>query len=171
MLLPFHLSLVKFLFFLFLGRLALSYLLPILLFLLRKAGLELTSVPFSLYFIRGMPTTARHAKWYHVHTQDPNQWTPGQRGAERGNLTTAPPGWSLSVKFYLLCLSSVSSAVALFKSYSLLPGTPRPPWSHTYLQIGAFTEVSISLNCMTPPQPILLKTWESSWFLPLFPFI
>ena len=45
-------------FFLFLGRLALSQLVPILLFLLRKTGSELMSMPIFLYFIRGTPATA-----------------------------------------------------------------------------------------------------------------
>uniref|UniRef100_A0A9L0SVW3 Guanine nucleotide-binding protein subunit alpha n=1 Tax=Equus caballus TaxID=9796 RepID=A0A9L0SVW3_HORSE len=40
------------------GRLALSSLLPILLFFLRKTGPELTSVPIFLYFLCGTPTTA-----------------------------------------------------------------------------------------------------------------
>ena len=52
---------------------------PILLFLLRKTGPELTSVPIFLYFICGMPTTAWLAKQCHVPTWDPNRWTPGHR--------------------------------------------------------------------------------------------
>uniref|UniRef100_A0A9L0SPU5 N-acetylglucosaminylphosphatidylinositol deacetylase n=1 Tax=Equus caballus TaxID=9796 RepID=A0A9L0SPU5_HORSE len=47
-------------------------LLPILLFLLRKTGPELTSVPNFLYFIRETPTTAWRAKRCHVHTRDLN---------------------------------------------------------------------------------------------------
>ena len=67
-------------FFFFLGRPALSYHLPpILLFLLRKIGPELTSVPIFLYIICGMPTTAWLAKQCHVHTQHPNRRTPGRR--------------------------------------------------------------------------------------------
>ncbi|XP_070086279.1 membrane-anchored junction protein isoform X6 [Equus caballus] len=54
-------------------------LLPILLFLLRKTGPELTSVPIFLYFICGTPATAWLAKRCHVRTQDPNQRTPGRR--------------------------------------------------------------------------------------------
>ncbi|XP_070109978.1 carnitine O-palmitoyltransferase 1, muscle isoform isoform X5 [Equus przewalskii] len=50
-----------------------QHLLPILLFLLRKAGPELTSVPIFLYFICGTPTTAWLAKRCHVRTQDPNR--------------------------------------------------------------------------------------------------
>ncbi|XP_070085663.1 ubiquitin carboxyl-terminal hydrolase 25-like isoform X3 [Equus caballus] len=55
------------------GRQTLSYLLPILLFLLRNTGPELISVPIFLCFISGTPTTAWHAKQCHVHTWDPNR--------------------------------------------------------------------------------------------------
>ena len=34
------------------------------------------------------------AKWCHVHTRDPNQWTPDRREAECVLLTAVPPGWS-----------------------------------------------------------------------------
>ena len=71
-----------FLLFFFWGRLALSYLLPILLFLLRKTGPELTSLPIFLYFVCGMPATAWLNKQCHVCTQDPNQGTLG-RGIRR----------------------------------------------------------------------------------------
>ena len=79
--------------FFFGGRLALSYqLLPILLFLLRKTGPELTSMPILLYFIRGMPTTA----WLLPSgaMSAPGIRTGEARAAEveRPNLTTAPPG-------------------------------------------------------------------------------
>ena len=49
------------------------------IFFLRKISPELTSMPMFLYFICGTPATAWLAKWYHVCTQDPNQWTPGRR--------------------------------------------------------------------------------------------
>ena len=53
----------------------------------------LTSMPISLYLIRGMPTTAwLFAKWCHVRTWDLNQRTLSCQEAERVNLTTAPPG-------------------------------------------------------------------------------
>lgn len=58
-------------------RVALSWHLPIRLFLLRKAGPELTSVPILLYFICGMLTTSWLAKRCDVCTKDPNQWTLG----------------------------------------------------------------------------------------------
>ena len=59
------------------GRLALSLLLPILLFSLRKTGLELTSMPIFLYFIYGTPATEWCAKQCHVCTRDLNLRTPG----------------------------------------------------------------------------------------------
>uniref|UniRef100_A0A9L0SX71 Acylphosphatase n=2 Tax=Equus TaxID=9789 RepID=A0A9L0SX71_HORSE len=51
---------------------------PILLFLLRKTGPELTSVPIFIYLICGTPATAWLGKWCHVHTRDPNRRTPGR---------------------------------------------------------------------------------------------
>ena len=87
-------SLSFFLFFKFLffwGRLALSWhLLPILLFLLRKTGLELTSVPIFLYFICGTPATAwldRRCVGPHLGSEPVNPTE-----AERVNLTAVPPG-------------------------------------------------------------------------------
>ena len=60
----------------FFGRLALSeHLLPILLFLLRKTGPELTFLPIFLYFICGTPATAWLTKQCHVCTQDLNGQT------------------------------------------------------------------------------------------------
>uniref|UniRef100_A0A9L0T0A2 Solute carrier family 51 member A n=1 Tax=Equus caballus TaxID=9796 RepID=A0A9L0T0A2_HORSE len=60
------------------GRSALSqHLLPILLFLLRKTGPELTSMPISLYFICGTPATAWLDERCHVRTRDPNMANPG----------------------------------------------------------------------------------------------
>ena len=47
-------------------------------FFFRKISPELTSVPIFFYFICGTPTTSWRAKWYHVHTWDPNQQTPGR---------------------------------------------------------------------------------------------
>ena len=73
----FHVLGIYLLEFFFWGRLALRELLPILLFLLRKTDPELTSMPIFLYFIRGMPTTAWHAKQCHVCTRDFNRRTPG----------------------------------------------------------------------------------------------
>ena len=65
--------------FFFWGRLAVGeHLLPILLFLLRKTGPELTSVPIFLYFICGMPAPLWVAKRCHVCTQDPNRQTLGR---------------------------------------------------------------------------------------------
>ena len=50
-----------------------------------------------------MPSAAWLAKQCHVRTWDPNQWTPGYREAECGNLTAAPLGWPLKLSgFYLL---------------------------------------------------------------------
>ena len=49
-------------------------------------------VPIFLYFICGTPTTAWHAKQFHVRIWDPNQQTSGRWEAERANLTTAPQG-------------------------------------------------------------------------------
>ena len=49
----------------------------IYLFILRKTGPELTSMPIFLYFMCGMPATAWLAMRCHVCTRDPNWWTPG----------------------------------------------------------------------------------------------
>ena len=68
-----------FIFLFFWGRLALSQLLPIFLFSLRKTGPELTSMPIFLYFVCGTPTTGWCVKRCHVRTRDLNQWTPGSR--------------------------------------------------------------------------------------------
>ena len=65
-------------FFFFGGRLALSWLLPVLLFLLRKTGPELTFLPIFLYFICGTSATAWLAQRCHVCPWDPNRRTPGR---------------------------------------------------------------------------------------------
>ena len=96
-------------FFFFWGRLALrKHLLPILLFSLRKAGPELTSMPIFLYFffICGTPTTVWCAKRCHVNTRDLNQRTLGCWGAEHVHLTTVPPGGPQNV--FLKHLGSIS---------------------------------------------------------------
>uniref|UniRef100_A0A9L0JRQ5 Uncharacterized protein n=1 Tax=Equus asinus TaxID=9793 RepID=A0A9L0JRQ5_EQUAS len=49
------------------------------LFLQRKTGPELTSMPIFLYCICGTPTTAWLAKRCHDRTWDPNRRTPGHR--------------------------------------------------------------------------------------------
>uniref|UniRef100_A0A9L0RUI1 Transmembrane protein 79 n=1 Tax=Equus caballus TaxID=9796 RepID=A0A9L0RUI1_HORSE len=61
------------------SRLALSSLLPILLFSLRKTGPELTSMPIFLCFIHETSTTAWLAKRCHVRTRDTNLRTPGHQ--------------------------------------------------------------------------------------------
>ena len=68
-----------------------QHLLPILLFLLRKTGPELTFLPIFLYFTCGMSTTAWLAKRCHVRTRNLNQRNPAAE-VERVNLTAAPPG-------------------------------------------------------------------------------
>src|SRR3712207_5546967 len=73
------------------------------LFLLRKIGPELTSVPIFLYFICGMPATARLDKQCHVCTWDPNQQTRVAK-AERAHLTAAPLGWpQVAFFFFFFC--------------------------------------------------------------------
>ena len=57
----------------------LMHLLPILHFLLRKTGPELTSVPIFLHFICGTLATAWLVKQCHVGTCDPNGRTPGSQ--------------------------------------------------------------------------------------------
>ena len=58
---------------------------PILLFLLRRTGPELTSMPIFLYFICGMPTTAWPAP--RIRTGKPRATE-----SEPENLTAVPPG-------------------------------------------------------------------------------
>ena len=86
--------------FFFWGRLALSYLLPILLFLLRKAGPELTSASIFLYFICGTPnsTACQVAPCLHPGSEPGN---PGLPEAERAHLTAAPPGQPLKLPLFL----------------------------------------------------------------------
>ena len=88
----------------FLGRLALSkHRLPILLFLLRKTGPELTSVPIFLHFICGTPTTAWLDKQCYICTRDPNWRTPGCRsGTCKLNCYTTEPALRLSLDSGLL---------------------------------------------------------------------
>ena len=101
--LPVHLF--PYLFFFLWGRLALSQLLPLLLFLLRKTAPELTSVPVFLYFICGTPTTAWLDKWCHVCTWDLNQQTLGCRSGTC-DLTAVPLGWPRAYSFNNSSLSS-----------------------------------------------------------------
>ena len=69
-----------------------SALLPILLFLPRKTGPELTFMPIFLYVICGTPTTAWCAKQCHVCTQDPNRRTLSRRSgtSEFNHCDTGP---------------------------------------------------------------------------------
>ena len=83
------------------GRLTVSQLLPILLFLLRKTGPELTSVPVFLYFIRGTPTTVVLANRCHVQTWDPNKRTPGRRSGMCA-LNHCATGWAPGTTFIKL---------------------------------------------------------------------
>ena len=48
-----------------------------LCFLVRKVVAKLTSVPVFLYFLCGMLSQHGLMSGVQVHTQDPNQWTPG----------------------------------------------------------------------------------------------
>ena len=77
-----------------------------LLFLLRKTGHELTSVPIFLYFICGAPARAWLAKWRHVCTRDLNWWTLGRqsRTCELNRCATVPaPLFSVfEVSFHIL---------------------------------------------------------------------
>ena len=59
------------------------------LFLLRKTGPELTSMPIFLYFICGTPTAA----WLAMSSPGIRISEPRATEAERGHLTAAPLGW------------------------------------------------------------------------------
>ena len=69
---------------------------PIHLFLLKKTGPELTSVPIFLSFICGMPSTAWLATQCHICTRDPNQRTVGHqsRTCALNHCTTGPTQWT-----------------------------------------------------------------------------
>uniref|UniRef100_A0A9L0RH93 Peptidase S1 domain-containing protein n=2 Tax=Equus caballus TaxID=9796 RepID=A0A9L0RH93_HORSE len=85
------------------GRLALSkHLLPIMLFLLRKTGPDLTLVPFFLYFICGLPATA----WLDKPCVGPHPgYNPGSRSrtCELNHCTTRPAPRMHSVKDSVAC--------------------------------------------------------------------
>ena len=117
-----------------------------LLFLLRKTGPELTSMPIFLYFICGTPTTAWLAKRCHVHTQDPNRQTPGCQGG-RAHLIDVPPGSpcqsificqfychviKLGEKTKLTILSKSTYSIISFLKKKIFHGN-RPEW---YLNSG-----------------------------------
>ena len=65
--------------------------LPILLFLLRKTGPELTSVPIFLYFIYGMPTTAWLCQAVPCLPPGSKPVNPGAPKCKHANLPAAPP--------------------------------------------------------------------------------
>ena len=92
----------------------------ILLFLLRKTGPELTSMPIFLYFICGTPTTAWLDKWCHVHTQEPHRQTPG-RWSRTCTLNRCAPGWAPNaIHKGWLCTSTPSfTKRTIYHSYCL----------------------------------------------------
>ena len=79
--------------------------LPVL-FLLRKTGPELTSMPIFLYFICGTPTTGWLANQCHVCTWDLNRWTPGHQSGTctLNRCATGPaPLFPISYQLCFIC--------------------------------------------------------------------
>ena len=74
---------------------------PILLFLLRKTGRELASVPIRLYFIHEMPTTAWFLPSGAVSAPGIRTSEPLASEAECAHLITVPPGWPQGVMLYV----------------------------------------------------------------------
>ena len=130
--------------------------LPILLFLLRKTGPELTSVSIVLHYICGMPATAWLDKRYHVRTRDPNQRTPG-RWSRMANLTAAPPGRPEDYECLTSSPGDSGNQASLRHMEPLIMEELWKLWSASQM-------LSSSYWCRFPFLSLTSRTWQA-WFL------
>ena len=96
------------------------------------------------------------AKWCHVHTRDPNQWTPGRQETERANLTAVPLGQPLSRRFWCAPKSG-NQCPRVSQTYLIMT------YFRNCLKVSDSPTLGWDWNLLTLPQGICMLWWV--WLL------